>query len=37
VLEEAKSRSMSSELIAQERAEQLISAALPAPEVTEAA
>jgi leucine dehydrogenase len=37
VLEEAKSRSMSSEVIAQERAEQLISAALPAPEVTEAA
>ena len=37
VLEEAKSRSMSSEVIAQERAEQLISAALPAPTVTEAA
>ena len=37
VLEEAKSRGMSSEVIAQERAEQLISAALPAPEVTEAA
>ena len=37
VLEEAKSRGMSSEAIAQERAEQLISAALPTSEVTEAA
>ena len=37
VLEEAKSRSMSSEAIAQERDEQLISAALPTSEVTKAA
>ena len=37
VLEEAKSRGMSSEVIAQERAEQLISVALPARPVTEAA
>jgi leucine dehydrogenase len=37
VLEEAKSRGMPSEAIAQERAEQLISAALPTSEVTEAA
>ena len=37
VLEEAKSRGMSAEVIAQERAEQLISAALPIPEVTKAA
>lgn len=37
VLEEAKSRGMSPETIAQERAEQLISAALPTSEVTEAA
>ena len=37
VLEEAKSRGMSPETIAQERADQLISAALPTSEVTEAA
>ncbi|UZP74763.1 Glu/Leu/Phe/Val dehydrogenase [Candidatus Paraluminiphilus aquimaris] len=37
VLEEAKSRGMSAEAIAQERAEQLISAALLTPKVTEAA
>ena len=37
VLEEAKSRGISAEVIAQERAEQLISAALPAPAVTDAA
>ena len=37
VLEEARSKGMSAEVIAQERAEQLISAALPTPEVTKAA